>query len=305
MSSYVYILTNPSFSHIKIGFSSDPNRRIEELDGTGVPAPFNIAYTVKLDNPQLIERKVHHALRSQRVRAKREFFDVSLEDAIDCIRKIAQENGQAINEYCEYISEGDIHRVTDFSKWEDQRLKEEQKRQKLLEIAKKKKRKYEQTKAAVIQDLDKTRSAFIKSLSLPYLFCFILLLFPVPVLPINLNLIASSQFSPLIFFAPYLIFFGTYVYLRWFWSKGIYSHPVIIHSAISLMYRNLRPKQHLKLPEQLDSVFWSWLLKPKQNIKKLNSDERVCPDCFVRNRKSKLKEWYQAKCGKCGRYLGY
>jgi hypothetical protein len=51
---YIYVLSNPSFNKVKIGYSErDPIVRVSELDTTGVPTPFTLEYSVLIYNARV------------------------------------------------------------------------------------------------------------------------------------------------------------------------------------------------------------------------------------------------------------
>ena len=81
---YVYILSNPGMPKLlKIGQTSGPiQRRVDQLSAaTGVPTPFVVEAYFVSQSPSADEKKTHAAMASSRV-AGREFFDVSLSDAL-------------------------------------------------------------------------------------------------------------------------------------------------------------------------------------------------------------------------------
>ncbi len=80
MSGYIYCFANDSMPGIyKIGLSIDVNRRSKELHTTGVPTPFKVIYTKKVDNMKDSEKQAHRFLAKYRISKKREFFETSLE----------------------------------------------------------------------------------------------------------------------------------------------------------------------------------------------------------------------------------
>jgi hypothetical protein len=89
---YVYILINPTFTgFLKIGKTSKaPEVRARELSaGTGVPAPYAVAWDVLVNDCDQVERLIHHQLAPARARRDREFFAVPLKRAIAVARDIA------------------------------------------------------------------------------------------------------------------------------------------------------------------------------------------------------------------------
>lgn len=81
---YLYILTNDSFPFIKIGVTSlKVEERAKKLFTTGVPTPFNIAYQVFTDEKEQAEQVIHNKLSEYRVNGRREFFNCTVEKAIE------------------------------------------------------------------------------------------------------------------------------------------------------------------------------------------------------------------------------
>jgi hypothetical protein len=93
--SWVYVATNESFPQlVKIGYTDrDPRTRLTELDSTGVPSPYELAYAVSVDDGGLLEKRVHRSLNQQRHRTSREFFMVTVAAAIVAIREEATRGG--------------------------------------------------------------------------------------------------------------------------------------------------------------------------------------------------------------------
>ena len=89
--SYIYVATNESIPNIvKIGFTRrNPSERMVELDTTGVPTPFDIAFVACLEDAKNLEQLVHRALNYSRVRNDREFFTISPNEAAQKILSTA------------------------------------------------------------------------------------------------------------------------------------------------------------------------------------------------------------------------
>ena len=86
---YIYILTNPSMKGlVKIGMTNrKPELRVKELtSSSGVPTAFILykAYIVK--NNKDFEMHIHNILKPYRKNSKREFFEISPENADKLIR---------------------------------------------------------------------------------------------------------------------------------------------------------------------------------------------------------------------------
>lgn len=92
---YVYILTNPSFraDWIKIGKTSRTvEERMNELDTTSVPKPFQVFATIKTKRYNEVERLIHRTidrLSNFRIRPNREFFNIDPYVALDIFKGIA------------------------------------------------------------------------------------------------------------------------------------------------------------------------------------------------------------------------
>jgi hypothetical protein len=84
-AGYLYLLVNRSMPGlVKIGKTTrEPGERMRELGGvTGVPTPFELVFKVFVDDCSAAERLVHERLERHRVSTRREFFDVSTDEAI-------------------------------------------------------------------------------------------------------------------------------------------------------------------------------------------------------------------------------
>ncbi len=86
---FVYVLINNSMPGlVKIGQTSLlPEDRAQDLYATGVPEAFEVAYRTTTSWPQAVERRVHDLLNDHRINRSREFFRVSVGEAIDAVRR--------------------------------------------------------------------------------------------------------------------------------------------------------------------------------------------------------------------------
>tara|TARA_R110000868_G_scaffold348072_1_gene609011 strand:- start:41 stop:586 length:546 start_codon:yes stop_codon:yes gene_type:complete len=88
----VYIMSNPSIPGLyKIGSTrgSIEDRRKQLSSASGVPTPFKIEWILKMEGNELqLENEVHYLLEHKRNTMNREFFEVSLQEAINTIKKI-------------------------------------------------------------------------------------------------------------------------------------------------------------------------------------------------------------------------
>jgi hypothetical protein len=90
MSQIVYVLTNESMpEYVKIGFTKrSVEKRIEQLDTTGVPLPFEIYYAAMVDDAQKEELWLHSIFADRRVRDKREFFKINPEYVVLALKRV-------------------------------------------------------------------------------------------------------------------------------------------------------------------------------------------------------------------------
>ena len=119
MAGFVYILSNPLFDRIKIGKSTkDPTKdRLDELNGeTGTPEKYRCEYYAFVGNEHSLELKLHQKFSQFRPNPKREFFEVSVPEAIDAVRALADDYGGLKYEevyYSEIIEELSLPAVPD------------------------------------------------------------------------------------------------------------------------------------------------------------------------------------------------
>lgn len=81
---YVYILTNPAMPGlIKIGKTRlNPEDRANQLQTTGVPRGFQVEYACHTPDPEAVEQAMHVAFGPRRVNDRREFFEITPDQAI-------------------------------------------------------------------------------------------------------------------------------------------------------------------------------------------------------------------------------
>jgi hypothetical protein len=75
----VYVLTNQAMPDlVKIGVTSsdDVETRMQQLDSTGVPLPFECYYAAEVEDATAVEKALHTAFTESRVRRNREFFEI-------------------------------------------------------------------------------------------------------------------------------------------------------------------------------------------------------------------------------------
>ena len=86
MTASVYVMDNGRYR--KVGFSANPAQRAKQV-GQGLPVA--VVHTVETEFPRAVERAAHDLLTPHRV--SREWFDVSVEDAIAAVNKAAKNHG--------------------------------------------------------------------------------------------------------------------------------------------------------------------------------------------------------------------
>lgn len=91
MNGWIYVMTNASIEgRVKIGFSmKDPRIRAKnDFDPAGLPDDYVVEYSALTENPREVEQKVHKHLREKR--DKKEWFWISVNDAIDSIKNVIE-----------------------------------------------------------------------------------------------------------------------------------------------------------------------------------------------------------------------
>ena len=73
---------------VKVGFSTkDPELRAVELNNTGNPYPYEVAYDVLVNEPRDVEQIAHGLLKNKGVHENKEWFNCSIDTAVDAIKK--------------------------------------------------------------------------------------------------------------------------------------------------------------------------------------------------------------------------
>ena len=104
-------MSNPLFTRIKIGKSTkDPTKdRLDELNReTGSPEKYKCEYYAFVWDEHGLEFSIHKQFSHQRPNPKREFFEVSIPEAIIAIRKTATKFGGIKYEEIYYTNPEDI-----------------------------------------------------------------------------------------------------------------------------------------------------------------------------------------------------
>ena len=93
-AQWVYILSNPSIpGMVKIGYTNnEPDVRVKEINrATGIPTDFVVEFALPCVNGYEVEQLVHEELEDLRVSNRKEFFKVSVEDAVYLIQEIGED----------------------------------------------------------------------------------------------------------------------------------------------------------------------------------------------------------------------
>lgn len=90
----IYIMSNPTYPGLlKIGYTGKEIeiRRKDLSSHTGVPTPFKVEFVYKLHaRGEEMERELHKYLKEYRTSNQREFFDISLKEAINAIKNVGK-----------------------------------------------------------------------------------------------------------------------------------------------------------------------------------------------------------------------
>ena len=92
MRGFIYILNNAAFPGLlKIGGTErSPIERARELSTTGIPSRFAVVHSEEVSDWAAVEKAVHDALKGRRYTADREFFEISVQEAIQVVGGIAK-----------------------------------------------------------------------------------------------------------------------------------------------------------------------------------------------------------------------
>lgn len=108
MRGYLYVLINPSMMNlVKVGMTTrDVQKRCNELNSaTGVATPFIVGFSEEVSDAPKAEKLVHDLLQSRGTRANpnREFFEISLNEAVKAINEITKLYPELLD-----LSQGDV-----------------------------------------------------------------------------------------------------------------------------------------------------------------------------------------------------
>ena len=94
-AQYIYILENDTMPGlVKIGFTKNkPSERVKQINAaTGVALDFDVKYQFPCFNAHDLEKEIHHYLEAEgfRVNRKKEFFNITVEQAISVIERLGE-----------------------------------------------------------------------------------------------------------------------------------------------------------------------------------------------------------------------
>lgn len=92
---YVYVLTNEAYPNFcKIGKAIMPTSRVKQVNGAGTVSEWKLRWALPVSDDYAVENIVHqgldHLRKGTHQGSKREFFEISLEEAISTIEKLGQ-----------------------------------------------------------------------------------------------------------------------------------------------------------------------------------------------------------------------
>ena len=100
---YVYVLTNEEYPEIcKIGKAVNPQDRIHAINGAGTVSEWDLKFALPVTNDYKVENLVHRHFEDRRKGSiqgsSREFFEVSLDQAVDAVLYYGKDyfNGEPI-----------------------------------------------------------------------------------------------------------------------------------------------------------------------------------------------------------------
>jgi hypothetical protein len=100
---YVYILTNVAYpGYCKIGKAVTPSKRVKQINGAGTVSEWKLEYALPVTDDYKVEALIHSKLallrRDSHQGSSREFFEISLEDALEVLILLGSDfsNGELI-----------------------------------------------------------------------------------------------------------------------------------------------------------------------------------------------------------------
>ena len=74
--------------YVKIGRTSNLEKRIRSLDNTSSPLPFECFYACTVENVNEVEKRIHDAFEDHRTRSSREFFEIAPERVVSILKLV-------------------------------------------------------------------------------------------------------------------------------------------------------------------------------------------------------------------------
>lgn len=123
MIGFIYIMSNPAHPDIqKIGQTAkDPEERRKELGSTGVLEDFVLEYRALSEDYESLEREIHRSLSHLRHRQEREFFRISVPEAIHIIKEIAGDRIESEKVY--YVSPEELLKIEEKKKKKEEEVR--------------------------------------------------------------------------------------------------------------------------------------------------------------------------------------
>lgn len=89
----LYILTNEAFpDYVKIGKTSNLEKRLKQLYNTSIPYPFECFFACRVKNADEVEKSLHEAFTKYRVQKNREFFNILPEQVYAILKLLVIED---------------------------------------------------------------------------------------------------------------------------------------------------------------------------------------------------------------------
>ena len=88
-SGYVYVITNPAWPDwVKVGMAIDAQDRLNSYQTSSPLRDYELKYSVYCKDRRKAERKAHKSVEAICVDRKGEWFQLTVEDAVECISDI-------------------------------------------------------------------------------------------------------------------------------------------------------------------------------------------------------------------------
>ena len=160
VAGFIYIMSNPAFDGLlKIGKSKkDPTTdRVNELNQTGVPEPFEVEYYAFVENEDLLELKLHKFFRTKRPNKNREFFNVDCLTANNAVRQLSMPDAEIKYEEVFYLSEEELKHHRE----EQIKRDTEQEYERQAEERKRKRRDYERKQEELVLRVQQNKAQLL------------------------------------------------------------------------------------------------------------------------------------------------